>query len=146
MDNYEFKNAIPKDLEKIIPLLSKYNLPTTDLDQNDMHNFLICTSENEIIGTIGLERYGEFALLRSLCVEEIHRNYGIGSILVNNIFKSLNSLALSSIYLLTTTADNFFFKFGFQKIDRSNAPPLIQQSRQFVNLCPSSAIFMRKNL
>jgi N-acetylglutamate synthase-like GNAT family acetyltransferase len=51
---------------------------------------------------------------------------------------------LSSIYLLTETADGFFPRFGFRRIERNEASPAVQQSVEFRELCPvSSTVMMR---
>ena len=47
---------------------------------------------------------------------------------------------------LTTTAERFFPKFGFEGIARSDVPPSVQASIEFTSACPSSAMVMRKTL
>jgi len=51
-----------------------------------------------------------------------------------------------AIYLLTTTAEQYFPKFGFERIARSDVPPGVQTSIEFTAACPSSATVMRKRL
>ena len=46
---------------------------------------------------------------------------------------------LRSVYLLTTTAGDYFPRFGFQHADRQTAPDAIRQSREFSEACPASA-------
>jgi amino-acid N-acetyltransferase len=50
------------------------------------------------------------------------------------------------VFLLTTTAERFFPKFGFEQIDREQVPASVQQSVEFQSACPASAIVMRKLL
>jgi len=85
-------------------------------------------------------------LLRSLCVEEKYRNDRIGMSLINKILDYARMENVLEVYLLTTTADKYFLKFGFEETSRINAPDLIQKSTQFRDICPSSAIFMFKKL
>jgi amino-acid N-acetyltransferase len=47
---------------------------------------------------------------------------------------------------LTTTAERFFPKFGFEPIDREQVPPSVRESVEFQSACPASAIVMRKRL
>ena len=49
-------------------------------------------------------------------------------------------------FLLTTTAERFFPKFGFERIERTDVPASLQASIEFRSACPSSAIVMRKAL
>jgi len=55
-------------------------------------------------------------------------------------------LQVPAIYLLTTTADRYFPKFGFEPIQRADVPPMVQTSVEFTSACPSSATVMRKSL
>ena len=53
---------------------------------------------------------------------------------------------LSAVYLLTTTAERFFPRFGFEQITRADVPATVQESVEFKSACPASAIVMRKHL
>ena len=43
------------------------------------------------------------------------------------------------VYLLTETAGEFFPRFGFRRIERSVAPAEVQQSVEFMCVCPETA-------
>jgi amino-acid N-acetyltransferase len=49
-------------------------------------------------------------------------------------------------FLLTTTAENFFPKLGFEQIVRDDVPASVQASIEFQSACPASAVVMRKRL
>ena len=51
-----------------------------------------------------------------------------------------------AVFLLTTTADRFFPRFGFERITREDVPESVRQSIEFESACPASAIVMRKLL
>ena len=53
---------------------------------------------------------------------------------------------LPDVYLLTTTAEQFFPKWGFVQIPRDDVPAGVQQSVEFQSACPSTAIVMRATL
>jgi amino-acid N-acetyltransferase len=44
--------------------------------------------------------------------------------------------------LLTTTAEDFFARFGFRRTDRTQVPPSVRESREFQGACPTSATVM----
>jgi len=146
MNILEYKNAKEEDLEQIIILLEKFKLPIEDIHSNTLIHFIIAKLNDQIIGSVALEKFGNLALLRSLCVEEKYRNDNIGMSLINKILDYARMEEIFDVYLLTTTADKYFLKFGFEGISRINAPDLIQKSTQFKDICPSSAIFMHKKL
>src|SRR3546814_2079737 len=47
------------------------------------------------------------------------------------------------LYLLTTTAESFFGRFGYAPLPRASAPAEIADSAEFRSLCPASAAFLR---
>jgi amino-acid N-acetyltransferase len=49
-------------------------------------------------------------------------------------------------FLLTTTAENFFPKLGFERMSRDDVPASVQASIEFRSACPASAVVMRKPL
>lgn len=51
-----------------------------------------------------------------------------------------------SLHLLTTTAPDFFEARGYEHRDRSQAPKAISSSEEFKSLCPTSAVYMVKDL
>jgi amino-acid N-acetyltransferase len=108
--------------------------------------FIVAESDGSMVGSIGLERYGDCALLRSAAVAENYRGKGVGHKLVDALLARAESDGVKTMYLLTTTADAWFPEFGFATIDRSWVPEEVTASREFRGACPSSATVMRKNL
>jgi amino-acid N-acetyltransferase len=103
-------------------------------------------SDGSPAGLVGLELYGADALLRSLVVGESARGNGLGSTLVEHAEQYAAANRVSSIYLLTTTAEMFFKRLGYGRSDRSQAPLSIKETREFASLCPASSAFMMKTL
>jgi len=137
--------AKPEDFEEIRDLLKSANLPFEDVE-NGTGPFLLARNQEKLIGCIGLQICGEDALLRSLAVSESDRNQGLGKTLLQEILEYASRLRLYNIYLLTSTAENFFRKYGFANADRTKAPDAIRETSEFSSLCPASAIFMSKRL
>jgi amino-acid N-acetyltransferase len=50
------------------------------------------------------------------------------------------------VFLLTTTAEGFFPRFGFEAVRHADVPASVQASVEFQSACPASAIVMRKRL
>ena len=136
---YEF--AKPTDLDAVTELLHTCKLPANDLEA---HEFIVARDGNRITGCIGLELQGP--LLRSLAVDPANRNQGIAGELCSRLLSHAADQGVREIYLLTDSADRFFERIGFQKIARENAPESIRTHKQFTELCPDSAIVMRKEM
>jgi amino-acid N-acetyltransferase len=111
-----------------------------------LEDFFFVGSDGSPTGLVGLELYGTDALLRSLVVGENARGNGLGSTLVGHAERYAVTKGVRSVYLLTTTAEAFFKRLGYERIDRSQAPPSIKETREFASLCPASSAFMMKGL
>ena len=99
-----------------------------------------------MVGVVGLEILGHSALLRSLAVEADYRNRKIASSLVGKLEDYAKTLQVDTLYLLTMTAEGFFTKLGYRRTDRNSAPAGIQETTEFRNLCPVSAVCMVKQI
>ncbi|HVN47259.1 MAG TPA: arsenic resistance N-acetyltransferase ArsN2, partial [Bacteroidota bacterium] len=108
--------------------------------------FLVAEVDKKIVGAAGLELYNDIALLRSVVVEKSLRNSGIGSTLYDAIVQLAGTKNIRCLILLTTTADKYFERKGFVRIERSTLTGPITQSVEFTPACPSSAICMAKEI
>lgn len=134
------------DKTSVEHLLQECNLPTSDITPQHMEHFFASGDSAGLTGVIGLELYGDVALLRSLAVSPKHRGTGLGKQLVSHAEQHAIAQGVQAIYLLTTTANKFFARLGYSSVSRSQAPPAIQGSTEYSSLCPSSSVFMTKQL
>ncbi len=91
---------------------------------------------------IGLERHGAYGLLRSAAVRSELRGRRIGRKLVDRLLASAREQGVLDVYLLTTTAEEYFPDFGFEIIPRSTVPRELSGSAEFQGACPVTAIAM----
>jgi amino-acid N-acetyltransferase len=129
-----------------VALLQAQGLPVSDITGEHLEHFFFVGSDGSPTGLVGLELYGADALLRSLVVAENARGKGWGSTLIDHAEQYAASKGVRSIYLLTTTAEAFFKRLGYERIERSDAPPSIERTREFAGLCPASSAFMSKRI
>jgi amino-acid N-acetyltransferase len=127
-----------------IALLKKNNLPTEDLDPGKQ--LFVVEEGAEVIATVAVEYDFNDALLRSLSVAEEKRKTGVGVELVNFIEDYVRKQGVQNLYLLTTTAADFFLKRGYQIIDRGSVPHFIQNTKEYSVLCASASTLMKKEL
>jgi len=137
--------ATAHDLDAVAHLLSKSNLPVADLESH-INAFTLARWDGILVGTVGIEIFGELALLRSLCVAEHHRSKRIGLALVSAIVSSALAQGVRDLYLLTTEAGSYFEKLGFVGIERDQAPRAIRNTVQFSALCAKTAVCMRRTI
>lgn len=142
-DNPKVEGASARDLDTVVRLLSKNHLPVADVASH-IDAFVLAKLDGEIVGTVGLETYGEIALVRSLCVSDLHRSKGIGSALLSAAAARAASQGVAELYLLTTDAAQYFARQGFVPVLREHAAQEVRNTVQFRSLCPDAAICMRK--
>jgi amino-acid N-acetyltransferase len=130
----------------VVALLEAEGLPASDLTEIHLQHFFFTGNDRAPSALVGLEIYGRDALLRSLVVSAIARSRGLGSALVLHAEQHAAAQQVRSIYLLTTTAASYFAHRGYKRIDRADAPPSIQSTREFTSLCPASSALMVKRL
>jgi amino-acid N-acetyltransferase len=70
----------------------------------------------------------------------------MGSALVRHAEHYAMLRDVSAIHLLTTMAEAFFERLGYQRVARTQAPPSIKSTHEFASLCPASSSFMFKRL
>ena len=129
-----------------VALLQAAGLPASDLTESHLEHFFFTGTDGAPRALVGLEIYGEAALLRSLVVSAAARTQGLGSALVLHAEKYAAAHRVRELYLLTTTAESYFENRGYRRIDRAEAPPAIKSTREFASLCPASSAFMIKRL
>lgn len=127
-------------------LLMEAGLPSSDLTAAHLEHFFACGSVDAPDGIVGVEPHGSVALLRSLAVSLECRGRGCGTALVAQAERYAQSRGAKDIYLLTTTAEPFFERLGYARVQREAAPVAIRQTHEFVTLCSSSSTLMVKRL
>ena len=140
------QQAMRTDLDEIMSLLKKSNLPIEDITEDMLQHFLILRIGGSIKGCVGLEMKEEFGLLRSLVVDPEIKGQGLGKILLEEIENWARSNNLTALYLLTDTTPQFFEKHEYVNIQRNAAPSSILKTRQFSEICGSSALTYVKRL
>jgi len=135
------------DKEKVIDLLSAAGLPTVDLTDEKMKNFMVARGKDDcIVGVIGVEMYQESGLLRSLAVHPAYRKKGLGSRLTCKIESFAMHNRIKTLYLLTMTAADFFSRIGYEVTQRDKVPKAVEKTEEFKNVCPVSAACLFKTL
>jgi len=142
MSGVSVDRASPHDLAAIEALLAANQLPTAGL-RDSIGTALVARIGNRTIGSVALEVYPSGVLLRSVAVDSAWRGRGIGHQLTRAGLDLARSLGAGAAYLLTTTAGDFFPRFGFAPVERAAVPDDVQQSIEFKSACPSSALVMR---
>lgn len=126
-------------------LLAAQQLPLDGLDAH-VATMVVAKSGEGIVGVAAVELYADGALLRSLVVSPTARGQGLGHQLTEAALNVARRHGVKTAFLLTTTAERFFPRLGFEQISRELVPESVQASVEFQSACPASATAMRKRL
>jgi N-acetylglutamate synthase-like GNAT family acetyltransferase len=146
-ENISITAASSDDLTEILELLTQVELPPDGVAEH-VTAFLVARDESSrVIATIGFERHGTTALLRSAAVAPEYQGCGIGSRLTERLLESAKNDGVERVVLLTTTAREFFAKrFGFCECSRSNYDQELAESSEWNLPRCSSAVCMSLDL
>ena len=141
--------ATPNDVYTIVSLVRARELPSdglADLVRAHPQHVLLAELSGIVVGVGALDVQGSSALLRSVAVASDLSTLGVGSRLVTDLLTLARANSLTAVYLLTTTAEAWFPRFGFQVVERAHVPTEIANTIEFTKACPSSATVMQCTL
>jgi amino-acid N-acetyltransferase len=138
-------HASAEDSAVILDLLRQNRLPLDGLTDH-LATTVVAREGGRIVGSAALEMYGEHSLLRSVAISPAFQSRGLGRALTEAALGMARDRHVRAVYLLTTTAEQFFPKFGFTRISRELVPDTVQTSVEFTSACPSTATVMMKTL
>lgn len=138
------RGATSADREEVEVLLRGASLPLDGVPAS-LSGYTVAEVDGKgVIGVAGLELYGDAALLRSTAVSSDWQSAGVGRALVEEVLERAKREGAREVYLLTTTAESWFPKFGFRCITREEVPAAVTASEEFQGACPDSAKVMTR--
>ena len=141
----QIERASEADGPSILQLLRDAGLPIDGLIEH-LNAAFVARDGAAIVGCSALETYADGALLRSVVVAPAARGRGLGQGLTKAAVTLAQSLGMPAVYLLTTSAESYFPKFGFVPVAREHVPAGVKESIEFRSACPASAIVMWRPL
>ena len=88
----------------------------------NLQTFLVVETEGQVIGCCALEViWSDLAEIKSLAVDEAHKDRGAGTMLITAAVEQAKRLGLPKVFGLTLKPQ-FFEKLGFSVVDKSALP------------------------
>ena len=137
--------ANESDLIDVLGLLERLHLPLDGVREH-LDTMIVARDNGQVVGAAAVEFYADGALLRSVAVDSALQGKRLGHQLTDAALRVAHAHGAGTVFLLTTTAERFFPKLGFEEIPREEVPPSVQASVEFQSACPASAVVMRKRL
>ena len=131
------------DLDAIRRLLVAALLPSGDLGAPNQR-FIVARQGGRVVGCAGLETFGEDGQLRSMAVHWTSRNSGLGSSLHARLLFEALQAGVRNLYVVTTTAEDFFTRQGYRKVRATDVPPGVLASEEYATFVPGGGVVMSR--
>jgi len=131
------------DFEAIPRLLTSALLPSRDVGLPGQR-FIVASEASRILGCAGLQVAGEDGLVRSMTVHWTRRNAGLGSRLLDRLLLEAVLVGVRTLYVVTTTAEDFFARHGFRKIPADEVPAELRSSEEFTAFVAGGSAVMAR--
>jgi N-acetylglutamate synthase-like GNAT family acetyltransferase/protein-tyrosine-phosphatase len=131
------------DLDAIRRLLVAALLPSGSVGGPNQR-FIVARQNGRVVGCAGLETFGEDGQLRSMAVHWTSRNSGLGSRLHGRLLFEALQAGVRNLYVVTTTAADFFARQGYRKIQSANVPPGVVESEEYATFVPGGGVVMAR--
>jgi HAD superfamily hydrolase (TIGR01457 family) len=147
-----FRATSASDVAPLEELLASAGLSTEGVEDRLAWTVV---SPDEIVGgqdpgglaaTACVEKVGELGLLRSVAVRPDLRGDGLGALAVARAARGARRRGLDHLWLFTETAEPFFARLGFRRVDRDALPEEVRRSRQAQSECAATAVAMSADL
>jgi amino-acid N-acetyltransferase len=139
---WKLRTATETDIARVAELLAEAGLPDEGLGDFGTVSYVVAELDGDVVGAGGVEVYGRYGLLRSVVVKPGLQGRGLGRAIVGERLRWSSSMGLRAVYLLTTTAPDFFEGSGFHVLSRDEMPIEVQGSKEFSEVCPVTATAM----
>lgn len=133
------------DLNILKEFMKKLNLVYEEIEKH-LEDFFIIRVENKTVGCAGIEHYDDVGLLRSVGIDEELQGKGLGKKIVTKMIDYALEKGIVNLYLITNSAEDFFKKFDFTIVSRSEVDSRIQQTYEYTTGCEETASVMVKKI
>jgi len=124
----QVRSAKISDVEAIYSLVNDYAeqdkmlfRPMDDIYKN-LQSFTVAELDGNIVGCCALEVvWSDLAEIKSLAVDETHKNQGVGKSLIAAAVEQASKLGIPKVFALTMDP-SYFEKLGFEKIKKDKLP------------------------
>ncbi|MEW5850893.1 MAG: arsenic resistance N-acetyltransferase ArsN2 [Myxococcota bacterium] len=129
----------------VAALLEGAGLPVPSVEDGPVR-MLVVRHQGQPVACLGWEQHGVDALLRSVTVHPAHQKQGLGKALVEHARVALRRRGVTEVYLLTTSAAEYFRRLGFEPIPRDEAPASVRATHEFRSRACATAVLMHQRL
>ncbi|GAE27221.1 hypothetical protein JCM9140_3349 [Halalkalibacter wakoensis JCM 9140] len=120
-----------RDMLPIQKLVAKAGLRDQGIEQY-IESFLVVEDEEEnMIGTVGVEQYEQYGLLRSLVLDSPIWNAKLSLEFLQLTLKYAEEQQIETVYLCAKGTNALFHQLGFREVEKDEVPKAIKNSEHF---------------
>lgn len=128
------RKATEADLSYIKQLIQEAGLDDAGVEKGLEHFFVVedvCewSDSPHLVGTVGMEVYPPYGLLRSFVLKKEAWNVKISLRMMEILLRYASDLSLKKVYLFARETTPFFSQMGFSKISPEELPSSIVRSQ-----------------
>lgn len=131
------------DLDAIKRLLVASLLPSRDVGSQEQR-FIVASENGKILGCAGLQVAGQDGQVRSMAVHWTRRNAGLGTRLHERLLFEAVLAGVRTLYVVTTTAEEFFSRHGYRRVATEAVPPALRATEEFATFVPGGGAVMSR--
>ncbi|MFH0861828.1 MAG: N-acetyltransferase [Candidatus Altiarchaeota archaeon] len=124
----DVRKASVRDVDAIRALIDVYSRQGKMLSRSlsylydNIRDYFVVEEGGRVIGCVGLHiTWSDLAEIKSLAVDPVHQQKGVGRALLEATFREAKEFGISRLFTLTLEPD-FFTRHGFRVIPRESLP------------------------
>lgn len=130
------REALSKDLVGIINIL-EVNGQISDVDENDIKEFVVAEIDGEIVGCGMLKEHEDSFEIKKVSVLSEHQEKGIGRDITLML---LEKVKVKECWLMSAGSQDYWKKFGFRILAEDEEP---KEAREYCDKCEHRGVCNR---
>ncbi|GIZ51885.1 GNAT family N-acetyltransferase [Noviherbaspirillum aridicola] len=145
---YDFRPLEPDEVRPLQVMLASCNMPSSDVTSKNFKDFLVARKGSDgktMLACVGMERYGDSALVKTLAVEPSVRGQGWAKQMLGLVEERARREGIRAAYVVTNEAIDFFTARGYERIVPTDVPEELRNTRVFA-VIPPMAVCLKKTI
>ncbi|WP_408008641.1 GNAT family N-acetyltransferase [Pseudalkalibacillus sp. A8] len=140
-----FRPAETNDTPSIKKFVAQAGLSSEGIEECIQTFIILETDKKKMAGTVGLERFGESGLIRSLVLDKEYSSEELLLRLLTAIIRLADQQGVKTVYLLTKVT-SIFYTLGFMEIPYDKIPESLLKSAHLQQYDKDQIAIMKRSL
>ncbi|WP_221567312.1 GNAT family N-acetyltransferase [Alkalihalobacillus sp. TS-13] len=140
-----FRPAETNDAPSIKKFVAQAGLSNEGIEECIQTFIILETDKKKMAGTVGLERFGESGLIRSLVLDKEYSSEELLLRLLTAIIRLADQQGIKTVYLLTKVT-SIFYTLGFMEVPYGKVPESLLESAHLQQYDKDQIAIMKHSL